>query len=218
MAGDALDEFWAKRLARVCQALSRHGFDAFVASDREEAGKVGRELVRGLAPRTLAFGGSVTAQKAIGIGELVKGLEGIRLIDAYEPQLTPEEAYERRREGLTADIFVCGTNAVTEDGALINLDGTGNRVAAITFGPRSVLIFAGRNKIVDTLDAGIARTRHIAAPANALRLQRGTPCTATGVCCDCSSPDRICNQWGVIARCVPLKRIKVILVNEVLGY
>jgi L-lactate utilization protein LutB len=125
---------------------------------------------------------------------------------------------ERRRQALLADLFFTGSNAVTETGLLVNLDMVGNRVAGITFGPKHVVLFIGRNKIVPTLDDAMQRVKNYAAPANAIRHPGlKTPCMKTAVCMDCSSPDRICNTWCITEKCFPKGRIKIILVNQDLG-
>jgi len=110
-----------------------------------------------------------------------------------------------------------GSNAVTLCGKLINLDMVGNRTSAISFGPKKVVIFAGRNKIVADVTTGIERVRNVAAPLNAKRHDFQTPCVKTGRCHDCNSPQRICNTWSIIDKCFPKSRIKVILIDEDLG-
>ena len=115
------------------------------------------------------------------------------------------------------DLFITGTNAVTETGELVNLDMYGNRVAGITFGPRHVVILVGRNKIVPDLEAAMVRIKEYAAPANTMRLDKKTPCVKTSICEECKSPDRICNTWTITQKSFPKGRIKVVLINEVLG-
>jgi len=115
------------------------------------------------------------------------------------------------------DLFITGTNAVTETGKLVNLDMYGNRVAAITFGPRNVVICVGRNKIVADIEDAMFRIEDYAAPANAMRLDKKTPCVEDSRCSDCSSPDRICNTWTITEKSFPKGRVKIILINEDLG-
>lgn len=214
-----LHDFWSKKLEKVQAALISKGFMASVVQDAQEAKALFMaDILPGLQPKTVAFGGSVTFMNELGLADILRSLDNIELIDAYTPGMTPEQGYELRRRSLLADLFVTGTNAIVSNGALVNLDGTGNRVAAITFGPRHVVLFVGRNKIVDSLDEAFSRVRNVAAPINAMRLKRKTPCAASGMCADCNSPDRICNQWGVIVRCAPVNRIHVVLINENLGY
>jgi hypothetical protein len=140
------------------------------------------------------------------------------ILDTYDKSLSPEESLQRRRESLLVDLFITGTNALTEDGQLVNLDMIGNRVAALTFGPKHVLLFIGRNKIVADRDAAMARVKHYAAPVNVMRLEKKSPCGKTGRCEDCSSPDRICNTWTITEKSFPKKRIKIVLVNEEMGF
>ena len=119
---------------------------------------------------------------------------------------------------MLVDLFITGTNAVTEKGRLVNLDMIGNRVAAITFGPKNVIIMVGRNKIVADVDEAIERIKTYAAPVNVMRLEKKTPCLQTGVCQNCKSPERICNAWTISEKSFPQGRIKVILINEDLGF
>ena len=128
-----------------------------------------------------------------------------------------EEYVERRSEALLTDSFITGTNAVTESGQLINLDRLGNRVAAITFGPKNVVILLGRNKLVVDLDEAMGRVINYVAPANAMRLDMKTPCVKTSYCEDCSSPDRICTTWTITEKSYPKGRIKIVVINEDCG-
>lgn len=214
-----LHEFWNKKLEKVRTALVSKGFTASVAQNAEEARAMFlNDILPKMQPETIAFGGSVTFMDELGLADILRSQETLTVIDAYTPGMTPEQGYEIRRRSLLTDLFITGTNALVSDGTLVNLDGTGNRVAAITFGPKYVVLFVGRNKIVESLDEAFSRVRALAAPANAVRLKRRTPCAATGVCSDCNSPERICNQWGVVVRCSPANRIHVVLINDDLGY
>lgn len=131
---------------------------------------------------------------------------------------TPEEKRSVELQCLGCDYFLSSTNAITEDGILVNIDGKGNRVAAITWGPEHVLMIVGMNKVVKDLDDAWARARNLAAPVNAQRFDIQTPCKKTGSCADCKSPDTICSQFLVTRYSKAPKRIKVILVNDNLGY
>ena len=154
---------------------------------------------------------------ATGLYDALKGMRNLEILDTFNKSLAPQDALEVRRQSLLADLFITGTNAVTETGELVNLDMTGNRVAGITFGPRHVVILVGRNKIVPDLEAAMARIKEYAAPANAMRLDKKTPCARTSVCEECKAPDRICNTWTITQKSHPKGRIKIILVNEDLG-
>ncbi len=166
---------------------------------------------------TVTQGGSVTLDQ-IGLRAHLMTSPGITFIDPYAEGLSAAERIERRRIGLRSDLFFCSTNAITRDGILVNRDGMGNRVAALIFGPTKVVIIAGINKIVRDIEAGIERINSIAAPRNARRLNRNTPCADTDACSDCRTPDRICGST-VITEWQPVKdRMTVILVRESLGY
>ncbi|MGC8718949.1 MAG: lactate utilization protein [Thermodesulforhabdaceae bacterium] len=212
-----LETYWQVKLDVVKQNLMDNGFDAFVVPSKSAAKDlVMGEIVPSIKPASISFGGSMTVVET-GVYEAVKNLAGVEVIDTYDYSLPPDERIERRRRALLVDLFITGTNALVETGELVNLDGMGNRVAAMTFGPKFVVIICGRNKIVPDLESAIMRIRHYAAPANAIRLSRKTPCTKTSVCDDCSSPDRICNVWSIIEKSSPKGRIKVVLVNEDMG-
>ena len=131
---------------------------------------------------------------------------------------TPEEKQALMRQALTCGTFIMSSNAISADGQLVNIDGNANRVAALCFGPESVLVIAGMNKVMGDLDSAIARARQVAAPANAQRFDIKTPCAVTGSCGDCTSSDCICCQMVITRACRPAGRIKVILVGEDLGF
>jgi len=161
--------------------------------------------------------GSMTAV-GMGLWEDIGKLPGVELIDPFAPGLSPEEAMERRWKGLTADVMITSSNAITMDGTLVNLDGMGNRVAAMTFGPKKVILVVGMNKVAPDLDSAMARVKDYAAPVNAMRLNLNNPCVETGLCADCKSPQRICNMWSIIEGHMIKGRIHVKLVGENLGY
>ena len=139
------------------------------------------------------------------------------MIDTLDKTISFDEQMERRRRSLLVDFFITGTNAVTEDGQLVNLDMLGNRVAALTFGPRHVVVLLGRNKIVPSLEEAMFRVKNIAAPANAMRLDKKTPCVKTSYCEECKSPERICNTWTITEKSFPKGRVRVVLINQDLG-
>jgi len=145
-------------------------------------------------------------------------LPGVEVIDPYKPGLSPEEGLKVRRRGLTADVMIASSNAITLDGKLVNLDGMGNRVASMAFGPEKVILVVGMNKVMPDLDTAMARVKHYAAPVNATRLSLKNPCVETGLCADCKSPQRICNVWSIIEGHMIKGRIHVKLVGENFGY
>ena len=161
--------------------------------------------------------GSMTAAN-MGLWEEIAKLPGVEVIDPYQPGLSSEEGLELRRKGMTAEVMIASSNAVTLDGKLVNLDGQGNRVAAMTFGPKKVILVVGMNKVAPDLESAMARVKHYAGPVNAIRLGRNNPCMETGLCTDCTSPQRICNMWSIIEGHMIKDRIHVKLVGENLGY
>ena len=161
--------------------------------------------------------GSMTAT-GMGLWEDIANLPEVKLIDPYQPELKPEEGLELRRQGLAADVMVASSNAITLDGKLVNLDGMGNRVAAITFGPKKVILLVGMNKVAPDLESAMARVKHRAAPINNIRYGLKNPCVETGLCSDCKTPQRICNMWGIIEGHMIQNRIHVKLIGEDLGY
>lgn len=158
----------------------------------------------------------------LGLWEDIAAKPGVTLLDPYKPGLSGEEAMDIRRQGLLADVMVGSTNAMTLDGRLVNLDGLGNRVGAMIFGPRKVLLLVGMNKVAWDLEAAYARVRTVAAPANNIRLAEvyglKNPCVADGRCHQCMSETKICNIWSVIEGSRDVGRIHVILVGEDLGF
>lgn len=212
-----VEAYYAKRLEAVAEALRGNHFEAHVVADAAAAKALVLErILPEASPRTVSFGGSMTLA-ATGLPEALKARSELTVIDTLARLPSPEEAYERRRQALLADLFLTGTNAVTEDGTLVNLDMIGNRACAIAFGPRRVVVLVGRNKIVADLDAARRRIKDYAAPVNAMRLEKKTPCVATARCQDCGSPDRICNVWTITEKSFPRKRITVICINQDLG-
>lgn len=163
-----------------------------------------------------AFGGSMTLAET-GLMDALRKKENLTLLDR-DAVSTPEEKNAIFRQSFSSDYYFMSSNAITKDGELVNLDGTGNRVAALIYGPTHVILLAGMNKIVPSLGEAISRVRNLAAPPNAMRLNRNTPCTITGFCGDCQSPDCICSQLVITRRSSIPGRIKVLLIGESLGY
>ncbi len=212
-----IEHYWGLRLARLKEALERNQFEVFMADTAVDAGHlVLQKILPKTGARRISWGGSMTFI-ATGLYDALKGTPNLEIIDTFNKSLTPQEALELRRQALLVDLFITGANAVTETGELVNLDMTGNRVAAITFGPRHVVVMIGRNKIVPDLEAAMVRIKEYAAPANAMRLDKKTPCAKSSVCEECQSPDRICNTYTITQKSYPKGRIKVVLINESLG-
>jgi len=152
-----------------------------------------------------------------GLYDALKNKKEFKILDTFDKYLSNDEKTQLRREALLTDLFVTGTNALTEDGCLVNLDMIGNRVGALTFGPKNVLILTGRNKIVPDIDSAMERIKNYVAPTNAMRLDMKTPCVKTGECSECKASARICNSWTITQKSFPQKRVKVVLINEDLG-
>ncbi len=211
-----VENYWMLRLAELKTSLEANNFEVHIAADTDQARKIVKEILVGTEAKSLAWGGSLTFVQT-GLYEELKGSGDYEVLDSYQKTGTPEEMFELRRRSLLADLFLTGTNAVTETGKLVNLDMTGNRVAGITFGPRNVVILAGRNKVVPDVEDAMIRVKNYAAPANAMRLDKRTPCVKTSVCEECRSPDRICNTWTITEKSYPKDRIKIVLINRDLG-
>lgn len=198
--------------AKVVKAMESRHFEAYYCGTKEEALKKALELIP--EGSVVAWGGSVTMNE-IGLSEALHNGK-YQLID--RDAAPPEERRKLMRQGLLADYFISGANAVSEDGEIVNIDGMGNRVGAIVYGPDHVVMIAGMNKVAKTLEDAVKRARTIAAPINKQRFGGTTPCVKTGSCGDCKAEDCICCQMLVTRVCRPAGRIKVILVGEDLGF
>lgn len=218
-------EVMEKQIDRVIKALEKNNIQGFYAENNCKVSELVKELLN--KGDTVSFGGSETLRQC-GIYELLKSGD-YTLLDRNAQNNTPEDIQRLYRESFSADAYLCSSNAITENGELYNVDGLGNRVAAITFGPKSVIVIAGYNKIVSDLNAAIHRVKTLAAPANCLRLNKDTYCSKCGHCVaidmgktgmtdGCDSPDRICRHFVVTGKQPKIGRIKVILVGERLGY
>ena len=205
------------RLAELKKALVENNFEVFLADDAKEAKKIALgTIIPEIKPESISWGGSMTFTGS-GLYDALKNYNEVKVIDTYDTSIPYEEMLERRRQALLTDLFITGTNAVTESGQLVNLDMIGNRIAALTFGPKFVIVMLGRNKIVKDVKAAMDRIKNYTAPANIMRLDKKTPCAATSYCEECKSPDRICNTWTITEKSFPKGRVKVILINENLG-
>jgi L-lactate utilization protein LutB len=207
---------YREKLAQhLIQKLNKRRLEASYAPSAAQA----RDEVLAMIPAgaTVSRCGSMSLVE-MGLWEALAAKPGVEIIDPYRPGLSPQEAAGLRTRGLTADYMITSTNALTLDGKLVNLDGMGNRVAAMCFGPKKVILIVGLNKVAPDLESAMARVKHHAAPINAIRLGRATPCVETGLCVDCNSPERICNMWSIIEGHLVANRIHVKLVGEDLGY
>jgi L-lactate utilization protein LutB len=213
-----VENYWHKRLQDLKKELEDNNFEVYIAQTAADAKDiVFKTLLPQIAPKTISWGGSVTLGET-GIQDALLNDSGVEIVNPYAAGISRDDAYELRRKALLVDLYFTGTNAVTEYGQLVNLDGFGNRVAALHFGPKNVVVVAGRNKIVSGIEEAMQRIKNYAAPVNVMRLDRKTPCLETSICQDCSSPERICNVWTITEKSFPENRIRVILVNQDLGY
>lgn len=206
--------YYEKQAATVIKNLEKRRMEGFYCATAEEA----REKALGLieAGMSVSFGGSMTLTEC-GVLDALREREDITLYDRGTAK-DAEELGVIFRQAFSADAYLMSTNAITLDGELINIDGNGNRVAALIFGPKQVIIIAGMNKVATDEAAGLMRARNMAAPPNCVRLNKKTPCSVTGRCGDCYGDESICSQIVVTRRSSQKGRIKVILVGEELGY
>jgi len=213
-----IENYWKIRLANLKEALESNNFEVFVADGIKEAKDIVlEEIIPKTEAESVSWGGSVTFI-ATGLYQALKESSDMKVLDTYDKNLSPDETLERRRQSLLVDLYLTGTNAVTESGQLVNLDATGNRIGGITFGPKHVIILVGRNKITADLDEALFRVKNYAAPVNTMRLEKKTPCAKTSYCEECKSPDRICNTWTITEKSFPKGRVKVVLIDEDLGF
>jgi L-lactate utilization protein LutB len=206
-------KYYDKRGAILVKNLQSRHFEAYYCSTKEDALEKALSLIPQNA--TVGWGGSMTCQQ-IGLLEAVRAGE-YRVFDR-DTCKTAEEREELMRQTLLCDTFLTSANAISLDGQMVNIDGNGNRVAAIVYGPKQVIVVAGMNKVEDSLDAAINRARTVAAPMNQMRFGHPNPCTATGSCADCKSETCICNHILVTRHCRPVGKIKFVLVGEDLGF
>lgn len=202
------------RLERTKEALIANQYAASIVDSPETLIKLIESELKDNA--TVSVGGSMTLFETGVIDHLRSGR--YEFWDRYAGNLDAEDLKALYVKSFGADAYFTSSNAITEDGCLYNVDGTGNRVAAMLFGPKKVFVIAGANKIVKDLEAAKARNREYAAPANAKRLNRKTPCAVTGVCSDCNSPERICHDYVYMQRQSQKNRIHVILLTGSYGY
>lgn len=206
--------FYKNQADTIIANLKKRRIDGFYCPTRKDAVEKAMQLVE--KNSSVSFGGSVTLSES-GVMAALKAREDITLYDRSKAS-TPEEIGEIYRKAFSCDSYFMSTNAITLDGELVNIDGNGNRVAALIFGPASVIIVCGMNKVAPNTEAAIARVRNMAAPPNCNRLGRNTPCASAGRCADCLSPDCTCNHTVITRRSGIEGRIKVLLVGEELGY
>ena len=212
---DPSKQWWIEeRTKRAVEKLAAHDFEAIYVRTKEEAV---RELWKRITPsQQIGVGGSVTIR---GLGVLEKmEAQGYTIYDHWKRGLSGENVLEIRKKQMTSDLFLTSANAVTLNGELVNIDGIGNRVNSINFGPGKVILVVGYNKIVENVQEGIERIKNVAAPLNARRLNIDVPCAKVGKCVDCNSPNRICRVLVIHERKPTSTDILIILVGEELGF
>ena len=205
--------YYSKRGEALVKNLKKRHFDAVYCDTKEEALKQALAWIP--EGSTVGWGGATSAQQIGLMAALNAG--NYKTLDR-EKCATVEQRVQLAHQCFMADAFITGANAISMDGQMVNIDGNGNRVAAIIYGPGSVVVIAGMNKVVDTLEDAVTRARTVAAPINQQRFGLQNPCTVTGTCADCRSETCICNHIVVTRHCRPVGRIKFILVGEELGF
>lgn len=211
---DVLKKTYEAQANTVIKALEKRNMKGYYCPDCASAVKLAGELVP--EGSTVAFGGSVSLSES-GVMDMLRSRDDIRLIDRSKAN-SPEEIKQMYRESFSSDVYFMSTNAITADGELVNIDGNGNRVAALIYGPDKVVMIVGMNKLVSTIADGINRVSDIAAPANGVRLNKQTPCALTGFCHECFSPGCMCSHTVITRRCGTPDRIHIILIGETVGY
>lgn len=205
---------WKNQAETIIKNLEKRNMEGYFAETKEEAVRIIME--RFLTPGTsVCFGGSMTLKES-GLMDAIEQSDCI-VYDRTTAK-TPEEMRDMKAKMINSDYFLMGTNAITIDGELVNIDGFANRVSFLCYGPEHVIVLAGMNKVVSGVEDGVRRVRDVASPPNTVRLNKNTPCAVTGRCRDCYSEDCICSQLVITRRSGVKNRIKVILVAEELGY
>ena len=209
----ATRDFYDKRGEVLVKNLQKRHFEAYYCASREDALK----QVLALIPEcsSVGWGGAISASQ-VGVQEAVKaGNYTVIDRDAFSD---PAEKLRCMRECFNADFFITGANALSLDGQMVNIDGNGNRVGMIVYGPKNIIVVAGMNKVCATIEDAVKRARTVAAPMNQQRFGLPNPCTCTGSCADCLTETSICNQILITRNCKPTGRIKFVLVGEELGF
>ena len=207
-----IEQYYKKRGEILVKNLKARHFDAWYCDTKAEALAKALELIP--EGSSVGWGGAMSAQQ---IGLITALPEGNYNAIDRDLAKSPKEREQAMKDCMFADFFLTGANALSLDGQMVNIDGAGNRVSAIIYGPKNILVIAGMNKVMDNLDSAIQRARTVAAPMNKQRFEPNTPCAVTGSCADCKVEGCICNHIVVTRHCRPVGRIKFILVGESLG-
>ena len=202
-----------QKCQKAVDALGKKGFTGILCRTRREA--LDYIINQAAEADSIGFGGSMTIAELNVVSKLEE--MGKELLNQNLPGLSPEERSEILHRHATCDLYLTATNALTLTGCLVNIDATGNRVGSMGFGPRKVIVVAGRNKLVADVEGALKRIKEYASPANAKRLNYNTPCAKTGFCTDCSSPDRMCRITTILEYKPRLTDVRVLVVNEDMG-
>ena len=215
MAEEMVNWTHEQKCRKAVASLERNGFTARYCTTPQTAIDY---IIAGASDAvTIGFGGSMSIA-SLEVEQLLRD-QGKKILNHSKPSLSIEQKMEIMRGQLTCDLFLSGSNALTLNGELVNIDGIGNRVGAMLFGPRKVIVVVGRNKLVDgTVQDAITRIKNWACPPNAKRLNYNTPCSSTGFCSNCNSPERICRATTIIDRKPRLTDLQVLVVNADLGF
>jgi L-lactate utilization protein LutB len=203
-----------EKIKKTIESLRTHAFPVEYCTGKKEAVELVLQYIP--ADAHVGVGGSVTVRE-LGLIDALKQ-RGNTIYDHSAEGLSPQEVLATRIKQMTSDVFLCSVNAITQTGELVSIDGVGNRINAMNFGPKKVILVAGINKICEDLPRALERARNVAAPQNARRLGLALPCAETGLCSDCNSPLRICRSILIMARRPLLTDITIVLVREELGY
>lgn len=203
-----------QNITKLITNLEKNNMTGYFVNNNEELLNLISELI--IKGSSVGSGDSVTLEDT-GVFKFLRN-GNYRFLDKFNPALSKEEKRDLYIKNFNVDTFITGTSSITLDGEIFNIDGNGSRVAPMLYGPKQVIIVVGINKIVENLDIAIKRTRQIAAPLDAKRLGKSTPCTKLNRCIDCNHKERICNDFVLITGQFIKNRIKVIVINESLGY
>jgi hypothetical protein len=212
---DPIKQWWNEEKAKkTIEKLVAHDFEAIYVTTKEEAVQ---EIWKYITPKMrIGVGGSLSIRE-LGILEKLEA-QGNTVYNHWKPGLSKGNILEIRKSQMTSDLFLSSSNAITLNGELVNIDGIGNRVNSINFGPGKVILVVGTNKIVEDIQEGIKRIKNVAAPLNARRLNIDVPCAKVGKCVDCNSPNRICRVIVIHERNPSLTDMLIILVGEEMGF
>ena len=210
---EATKQYYNKRGQILVKNLKSRHFDAYYCETKEDALKKALELIP--EGSSVSWGGALSAEQ-IGLMDAVHAGNYVAIDRSLAK--TPEEQEQMMHQAMFADVFLTGANGLSMDGQMVNIDGLGNRVSAIIYGPKSIIVVAGMNKVEDTVEAAIIRAKTVAAPMNNQRFGNNNPCSVTGTCGNCKNEACICNHIAITRHCRPVGRIKFILVGEALGF